>query len=386
MSSIYSKLGVSSSKSDVKNIVSYLDAGIFPGAFCKAIPDVLSGSPDHCLVMHADGCGTKSGLAYLYAKHCSNNDVFYNLAHDVISMNLDDLLCVGATGPFIFNNTIGRNSSLIGKDAIEAVILGLRDISTDLKEEGIEIHFCGGETADVGDLVRTLLIDVSMICSVKKSNFINCSNVKIDDCIVGLSSSGQASYEKVNNSGIGSNGLTAARHRLLKSDDSYNGTFSPDIEKFAHSGEYTLSHFLDNGMTLGEALLSPTRIYAPILIRILSRFSENISAIFHNTGGGQTKCMNFGQGIHYVKDNMFELPTLFSFIKQNASMPIKELYQVFNMGHRIEIVCDESIVDDVIAISNSFNVDAKIVGRVRKNSDPAKNKLTIKHDDYTIEY
>ena len=378
----YEDRGVSPHKPDVKKAILAIDQGLYPKAFCKAIPDIISNQEDYCFLLHADGAGTKSSLAYLQYKENNDPSVFRGIAQDSLVMNLDDLLCVGALGPFILSNTIGRNYKLIDGEIIKQIIEGYQDQANLMKEHGIDVVNCGGETADLGDLVRTVIIDSTIAVRMKRSHFIDASLVKPDQVIVGLSSSGQATYETKYNSGIGTNGFTSARHEVLNNE--YPESFAPEIYDLAYTGKFKLSDKLkDTPLTVGEALLSPTRTYAPILKLVLDEYRDNISAIFHNSGGGQTKCINFGENIRYVKDNLFNTPPIFNLIRESNNLSNHEMYRVYNMGSRMEIVCDSKVADKIIDISNKFKVDAQVIGRTEKSD---KTEVLIKTKDEEIKY
>jgi len=383
----YEELGVSPHKTDVKAAILGVDSGLFPGAFCKAIPDVLANSPDHCFLLHADGAGTKSALAYIH--FCRHRDpaIFEGIAQDALVMNLDDLACVGAFGPFVLSNTIGRNAKLIPREVLRAVIAGYENLAEKFRRYGIEILSCGGETADVGDLVRTIVVDSVLAVRMARKDFIDCSRVGCDQEIVGLASFGQATYESTYNSGIGSNGLTLLRHELLteRYREEFPETYAPDIGDLAYSGRFDIDDMLPGTpQTVGEALLSPTRTYAPILKEIVHAYRDSISAIFHNTGGGQTKCLNFGENIRFVKDNLFPPPPVFDFLERHTNLDKREMYRVFNMGHRVEIVGDAGIGSSIAKISERFGVEARVVGRTEPRERGAS--LVIKVAGETIEY
>jgi phosphoribosylformylglycinamidine cyclo-ligase len=361
----YEDRGVSPHKTEVKAAIKGFDAGLFPGAFCKALPDIHGGSPEHCFLLHADGAGTKSTVAYMHYRRHGDANVFRGIAQDSLVMNLDDLICVGAMGPFVLSNTIGRNAKLIPGDVLRAVIAGYEDLAGKLGSFGIEIRSCGGETADIGDLVRTIVVDSVMATRMERKGFIDCSRVKADQAIIGLASSGQATYEAVYNSGIGSNGLTSLRHELLGRQyrEEFPETFAPDIRDVAYTGRFDIDDPLPGTpITVGEALLSPTRTYAPIIREILASHREHISGILHNTGGGQTKCLNFGNNIRYVKDNLFPTPPFFELVRQSTGLSEREMFRVFNMGHRMEIYCDPEASASIIAISEKFGVGGRVVG------------------------
>lgn len=365
--SLYMRRGVSASKPDVKAAIKDLDAGLFPNAFCKAVPDSLTGSSDHCLLTHSDGAGTKSALAYIQYKRHGDPSVFKGIAQDSTVMNLDDLLCVGACGPFIYSNTIGRNLRNVPGEVVKAVIDGYEEFAATLRPFGIELLSCGGETADLGDLVRTLIVDSCLTTRMRRDEFINCAHVRPGHVIVGLASAGTASYERGENSGIGTNGFTALRHGLFtpRYKAEFPETFAPEIEDVAYSGPFDIDDALPGtSMTIGEACLSPTRTYAPVIAQVLKEHRRSVSAMFHNTGGGQTKCAPFGNDVRFVKDNLFPLPPLFQLVLDVGELTPREMLQVFNLGHRYEVVCDARVADDVIAIAHSFNIEARIVGRV----------------------
>jgi phosphoribosylformylglycinamidine cyclo-ligase len=364
-------VGVSASKHEVRGALERWDQGLFPGAFCKAVPDILGGSPEHCAVMHADGVGTKSAVAYIHYRRHGDPKIFRSLAQDSLVMNLDDLLCVGCTGPFVFSNTIGRNAKRIPGDVIAEIIHGYEEFAECLRAFGVELVSCGGETADLGDLVRTLVIDSSIAARMRREDFIDCSRVSAGQAIVGLASFGQASYETGWNSGIGTNGFTALRHALFKSEyrEEFPETYAFEISEAAYRGSHDIDDMLpDASCSLGEACLSPTRTYAPIMFPIIRNYRPHISAIFHNTGGGQTKCLNFGHNVKYVKDDLFPAPPLFQFLGSQTDLTAREMVQIFNMGHRMEVVCDPKIVNDIAAIAASFNVEAKVVGHVARST------------------
>ncbi len=362
----YEDRGVSAGKADVKAAIKAVDPGLFPGAFCKAVPDVLGGSPDHCLLLHADGAGTKAAVAYMHYRRHKDASIFYGIAQDSLVMNLDDLACVGASGPFALSNTIGRNAKLVPGEVIEAIVTGYEMLAQKLKGYGIDIHGCGGETADVGDLVRTIIVDSTMAVRMARADFVDCSRVACGHDIVGLASSGRAVYEETYNSGVGSNGFTAMRHEVLagKYREEFPETYAPEIAGIAYTGKWDIDDALPGTpMTVCEALLSPTRTYAPVLREIIGRYRNAISAVFHNTGGGQTKCLSFGENIKYVKDNLFPVPPVFAFVREQTGLSEREMYRVFNMGHRIEIVCEPVVSAAIIDISGKFGIEARVVGR-----------------------
>ena len=375
----YDLRGVSASKEDVHNAISNIDKGLFPSAFCKVIPDILGGDNEFCNVMHADGAGTKSSLAYMYWKETGDLSVWKGIAQDAIVMNLDDLLCVGITDNILLSSTIGRNKNLIPGEVIGSIINGTEELLSDLRELGISIYSTGGETADVGDLVRTIIVDSTVTARIRRDKVITNEKIKPGDVIVGLSSSGIASWEKEYNGGMGSNGLTSARHDVFdnylakKYPDSYDAQIPEDL---VYSGSKKLIDKIDDlGIDAGKLVLSPTRTYAPVVKAVLDKHRDKISGMIHCSGGAQTKILNFIDNLHIVKDNMFEIPPLFKMIQEESNTPWKEMYKVFNMGHRFEFYLPKEIAEDVINISKSFNVDAKIIGRCKKNTG---KKLTIR--------
>ncbi|WP_339652765.1 AIR synthase related protein [uncultured Salegentibacter sp.] len=384
----YAQRGVSAGKEDVHNAIKNVDKGLFPKAFCKIVPDYLTGYADHCLIMHADGAGTKSSLAYMYWKETGDLSVWKGISQDALIMNIDDLLCVGAVDNIMLSSTIGRNKNKIPGEVISAIINGTEELITELKDFGVEIHSTGGETADVGDLVRTIIVDSTVTARMKKSDVIDNANIKPGNVIVGLSSSGQASYEKEYNGGMGSNGLTSARHDVFSKvlAEKYPESFDNDIpEDLIYSGTKSLTDKVENSpLDAGKLVLSPTRTYAPIIKKILSKFSnKEINGMVHCSGGAQTKILHFIDNLHIVKDNMFEVPPLFKLIQQESKTDWKEMYQVFNMGHRMELYVNPEIAEEIIAISKSFNVDAQIVGRVEAADE---KKLTINSEVGKFEY
>ncbi len=374
----YAQRGVSASKEDVHTAIKNVDKGLFPQAFCKIVSDHLTGSDEHCIVMHADGAGTKSSLAYAYWKETGDISVWKGIAQDAIIMNTDDLLCVGAVDNILLSSTIGRNKNLIPGEVISAIINGTEEVLENLRTQGIGITSTGGETADVGDLVRTIIVDSTVTCRMKKSDVISNHNIKPGNVIVGLSSFGQATYETEYNGGMGSNGLTSARHDVFGGSikEKYPETFDAQIpDELIYSGSYSLTDRIEGvSIDVGKLVLSPTRTYAPIIKKVLENFKGQINGMVHCSGGAQTKVLHFVENVHVIKDNLFEVPPLFSLIKEQSGTDWSEMYKVFNMGHRMEIYVDESIAADIIAISKSFNVDAKIVGRVESFEG---KKLTI---------
>jgi phosphoribosylformylglycinamidine cyclo-ligase len=384
----YAQRGVSASKSDVHNAIKNIDKGLFPKAFCKIVPDFLTNDPDYCLVMHADGAGTKSSLAYAYWKETGDLSVWKGIAQDALIMNIDDLICVGATDHIMLSSTIGRNKNLIPGEVLSALINGTEALIQDLKSHGITIHSTGGETADVGDLVRTIIVDSTVTARLKRSAVIDNANIKAGDVIVGLASYGQATYEKEYNGGMGSNGLTSARHDVFSKDIArkFPETFDPGVPKnLVYTGGVQLTQSIENSpLNAGKLVLSPTRTYAPIVKEILSKYYANkIHGMVHCSGGAQTKILHFIDDLHIVKNNMFTVPPLFKLIQEQSKTDWKEMYQVFNCGHRLELYVAKEVADSLIAIASKFNVEAQIIGHVE--ASPEK-KLTIKSEYGTFEY
>ena len=378
----YAQRGVSASKEDVHNAIKSIDKGLFPQAFCKIVPDYLTGDKDYCLVMHADGAGTKSSLAYMYWKETGDLSVWKGIAQDALIMNIDDLLCVGATDNIMLSSTIGRNKNKIPGEVISAIINGSEELLKDLKEFGVTIHSTGGETADLGDLVRTIIVDSTVTARMKRTDVIDNSTIKAGDVIVGLESFGQASYETEYNGGMGSNGLTSARHDVFEKylATKYPESFDQEVpEDLVYSGSKKLTDLVDgSNLNAGKLVLSPTRTYAPIIKSILSKYTnKEIHGMVHCSGGAQTKILHFVKNLHIIKDNLFGVPPLFKLIQAESKTDWKEMYQVFNMGHRMELYVPQEIADNIIEISKSFNVDAKIVGRVEASET---KKLTIKSE------
>jgi phosphoribosylformylglycinamidine cyclo-ligase len=377
----YMQRGVSADKEDVHNAIKNIDKGLFPKAFCKIIPDHLTGDADYCVIMHADGAGTKSSLAYAYWKETGDITVWKGIAQDALIMNIDDLLCVGAVDNILLSSTIGRNKNLIPGEVLAALINGTEELLEDLKSQGIGIHSTGGETADVGDLVRTIIVDSTVTCRMKRADVIDNANIVVGDVIVGLESFGQASYETEYNGGMGSNGLTSARHDVFNKSvaEKYPQTYDPSVPSdLVYSGGYGLTDKVEGApLNAGKMVLSPTRTYAPIIKKILDTHHGNIHGMVHCSGGAQTKILHFVDDLQIVKDNMFDVPPLFKMIHEQSGTDWKEMYKVFNMGHRMEIYVPQEIANDIIAISKSFNVDAKIVGRVEAQG---KKQLTIKSE------
>jgi len=378
----YSDRGVSASKEDVHNAIKNVDKGLFPKAFCKIVPDYLTGDSDYCLIMHADGAGTKSSLAYMYWKETGDVSVWKGIAQDALIMNIDDLICVGATENILLSSTIGRNKNLITGEVLSQIINGTEELLQDLKEFGVEIHSTGGETADVGDLVRTIIVDSTVTARMKREDVIDNANIKPGDVIVGLASFGQATYEKEYNGGMGSNGLTSARHDVFhkylaeKFPESFDAAVPNEL---VYSGNVKLTDTVENSpIDAGKLVLSPTRTYAPIIKEILKKHtSKDIHGMVHCSGGAQTKILHFIDNLHIVKDNMFEIPPLFKLIQEQSKTDWKEMYQVFNCGHRMELYVSSEIADEIIKTSKSFNVDAQIIGRVEASE---VKKLTIKSE------
>jgi phosphoribosylformylglycinamidine cyclo-ligase len=378
----YENLGVSSQKEDVHSALKNIDRGLFPSAFCKIIEDIAL-DQNYCSILHADGAGTKSTLAYMMYRETNNVSYFKGIVQDSVIMNLDDIICVGKPTSILLSNTIGRNKKIIPGEIIAKIIQSYEEYVEKLREHGIPIYTGGGETADVGDLVRTLIVDSTLITRMKRKDVITTNGVHEGDVIVGLSSFGKAKYENLEyNSGIGSNGLTLARHGLLnhKYYDKYPECYAPEIEKeFVFFGKYDLKDKVPNTpLSVGEAILSPTRTYAPILMEIFNEDYSQIHAIFHNTGGGQTKCLKFGHEIHYIKDNLFPVPPIFSMIQESSQTSWEEMYRVFNMGNLLEIVCSKEWAKNVIIpIASKYSVDAQIIGRLEKSNLQNENELTI---------
>lgn len=383
----YQQRGVSASKEDVHAAIKNVDKGLFPSAFCKIVPDLLSGSEDHCVVMHADGAGTKSSLAYLYWKETGDLSVWKGIAQDALIMNVDDLLCVGATDNILVSSTIGRNKNLIPGEVISALINGTEELLADLRAQGIGIYSTGGETADVGDLVRTIIVDSTVTCRMRRDEVIDNANIAPGQVIVGLASFGQATYEKEYNGGMGSNGLTSARHDVFDHylADKYAESFDPDVPKdLVYSGSKKLTDPVEGTpLDAGKLVLSPTRTYAPIIKALLSKYRSSVKGMVHCSGGAQTKVLHFVDNVKVIKDNLFECPPLFKLIQEQSGTDWKEMYKVFNMGHRMEIYCDPAAAEDIIALSKEFGVDAQIVGRVEAGEG---KHLTIQSEFGTFEY
>ncbi|WP_374957572.1 AIR synthase related protein [Gilvibacter sp.] len=384
----YAGRGVSAAKEDVHNAIKNIDKGLFPKAFCKIVPDYLTGSQDHCLVMHADGAGTKSSLAYMYWKETGDLSVWKGIAQDALVMNLDDLLCVGATSGITLSSTIGRNKNLIPGEVIAAIINGTEELVKEMADFGVDIYPTGGETADVGDLVRTIIVDSTVTARMRRDEVIDNGNIQAGDVIVGLASYGQATYETEYNGGMGSNGLTSARHDVFGKElaGKYPESFDPAVpEELVYSGAKKLTDKVtDSPLDAGKLVLSPTRTYAPIIKKILETVDrKQIHGMVHCSGGAQTKILHFVDQFHIIKDNMFEVPPLFKLIQEQSGTDWKEMYQVFNMGHRMELYVPQAVADQIIAISESFGIAAQIVGRVE---DAAEKSLTIRSQQGEFHY
>ena len=380
----YNQRGVSAGKEDVHNAIKNIDKGIFPKAFCKIIPDILGGDENWCNIMHADGAGTKSSLAYIYWKETGDISVWKGIAQDAIIMNLDDLLCIGATDNILLSSTIGRNKNLIPGEVIAEIINGTEEILAELRDLGIGIYSTGGETADVGDLVRTIIVDSTVTCRMKREEVISNENIQDGDVIVGLSSSGKASYEKEYNGGMGSNGLTSARHDVFHKyvAEKYPESYDPSVPyNLVFSGNKNLSDPInignDQNITAGKLVLSPTRTYAPVVKKILDKYRSQIHGMVHCSGGAQTKVLHFVDNIHVIKNNLFPIPPLFRLIKEQSGTAWEEMYKVFNMGHRMEFYVPNSVAQQIIDISTEFKIDAQIIGYVEKS---AKKQVTIQSE------
>ena len=379
--------GVSASKEDVHAAIRTIDKGLFPKAFCKVIPDILGGDPEWCNIMHADGAGTKSSLAYLYWKETGDLSVWKGIAQDALIMNIDDLLCVGAVDNILVSSTIGRNKNLIPGEVIAALINGTEELCSELREQGIGVYLTGGETADVGDLVRTIIVDSTVTCRMKRSDVISAGDIQPGDVIVGLASFGKATYEKEYNGGMGSNGLTSARHDVFAKylADRYPESFDPAVPSdLIYSGDCQLTDSV-NGTSLdaGKLVLSPTRTYAPVIRKMLEKYRHEIHGLIHCSGGAQTKVLHFVDNVHVIKDNLFPVPPLFRLIQEQSGTSWKEMYQVFNMGHRMEVYVNRQLAEPLMAIAASFNIDARVVGRVEEWSG---RKLTIHTEAGIFEY
>lgn len=383
----YNLRGVSASKEDVHNAIKNVDKGLYPKAFCKIIPDILCGDPEYCNIMHADGAGTKSSLAYMYWRETGDISVWKGIAQDALIMNIDDLLCVGATDNILVSSTIGRNKHLVPGEVISAIINGTEELLASLRELGVNAYSTGGETADVGDLVRTIIVDSTVTCRMKRSDVIDNANIAGGDIIVGLSSSGQATYEAGYNGGMGSNGLTSARHDVFAKylAEKYPESFDAAVpEELVYSGQKRLTDEVEGSpIDAGKLVLSPTRTYAPVIKTILDRMRGNVHGMVHCSGGAQTKVMHFVEGKHVIKDNLFPVPPLFRLIREQSGTDWKEMYKVFNMGHRMEIYVAPEFAQEIIEISESYGIEARIIGRVE---DAAENRLTISSEFGTFEY
>lgn len=384
----YAQRGVSAGKEEVHKAIKNVDKGLFPKAFCKIVPDYLTGSEDHCLIMHADGAGTKSSLAYMYWKETGDLSVWKGIAQDALIMNIDDLLCVGATDNILLSSTIGRNKNLITGEVISAIINGTEELIADLEQHGVSIKSTGGETADVGDLVRTIIVDSTVTARMKKEDVVDNANIKPGDVIVGLASFGQATYENEYNGGMGSNGLTSARHDVFNKylAEKYPESFDKAVpDELVYSGSKKLTDTVsESPLDAGKLVLSPTRTYAPVIKKILASVDRSLlHGMVHCSGGAQTKILHFIENLHIIKDNLFDIPPLFKLIQEESGTDWKEMYQVFNMGHRMEMYVDPSLADEIIAISKSFNIDAQVIGRV-ENAD--QKELTIKSPFGTFTY
>ena len=387
----YAQRGVSSQKEDVHRAIANLDKGLFPKAFCKIVPDVLAADPDYCTIMHADGAGTKSALAYLYWRETGDISVWRGIAQDAVVMNTDDLICAGATGPMLLSSTIGRNKNLIPGEVIAEIINGTEEVLEMLRGHGIEIYSTGGETADVGDLVRTIIVDSTVIARMKRADVVSNDRIQAGDVVVGLASYGQATYEKTYNGGMGSNGLTSARHDVLANNlaKKYPESFDPNIDiSLVYSGNKQLTDNIDvsnqsDKITVGQLILSPTRTYAPVAKLLLDELRPHIHGMVHCSGGAQTKVLHFIDNLHVIKDNLLPIPPLFRLIQEQSNTAWREMYEVFNMGHRLEIYLPRQYAQRVIEIANSFNVEAQIIGRVEAC---AHKKVTIQSEVGTFEY
>ena len=383
----YNQRGVSADKEDVHHAIKNMDKGLFPKAFCKIVPDYLTDDKDYCLIMHADGAGTKSSLAYMYWKETSDIKVWKGIAQDALIMNIDDLLCVGATDNIMLSSTIGRNKSLINGEVLSEIINGTEELLATYKKLGIHIISTGGETADVGDLVRTIIVDSTVVARMKRKDVIDNKNITVGNVIVGLSSSGKATYETEYNGGMGSNGLTSARHDVFSKilAEKYPESFDPSMPvDLVYSGTKNLTDYVEGSvLDAGKLVLSPTRTYAPIIKVILDKYRSKINGMVHCSGGAQTKVLHFIDNVHVIKDNLFALPPVFRLIQEQSGTDWKEMYKVFNMGHRMELYVPEEIAQEIISISKSFNVDAQIIGRVEHFKG---KKLTINSEFGTFTY
>ena len=377
----YNLRGVSASKEDVHNAIRKIDKGLFPKAFCKIIPDYLGSDDNYCCIMHADGAGTKSSLAYMYWKETGDLSVWKGIAQDAIVMNIDDLLCIGAIDNILLSSTIGRNKNRVSGEVITAIIEGTEEFLEKMRDLGVEIYSTGGETADVGDLVRTIIVDSTVTCRMPRKDVIDNANIKAGNVIVGLCSYGQATYEDTYNGGMGSNGLTSARHDVFNKTlaTKYPESFDASIpQEFVYAGNYNLTDSSEvQGVDVGKLVLSPTRTYAPVIKEVLAKYRPHIHGMVHCSGGGQTKILHFVENLHIVKDNMFNVPPLFKLIQEQSSTSWQEMYKVFNMGHRMELYVNQDIAEDIISISQHFNIDAKIIGYCEAAED---KKVSIKSE------
>jgi phosphoribosylformylglycinamidine cyclo-ligase len=382
----YNSRGVSASKEDVHNAIKNVDKGLFPQAFCKIVPDHLTGDEDYCVVMHADGAGTKSSLAYMYWKETGDISVWKGIAQDALIMNIDDLLCVGATENILLSSTIGRNKNKIDGDVLSAIINGTEELLADLRKHGVNIHSTGGETADVGDLVRTIIVDSTVVARMKRSDVIDNANIQDGDVIVGLASFGQANYETQYNGGMGSNGLTSARHDVFNKylAEKFPESFDPEVPTdLVYSGSKKLTDAVEGTpVDAGKLVLSPTRTYAPVIKAILDQYRSEIHGMVHCSGGAQTKVLHFVNDLHVTKDNLFDTPPLFQLIQEESGTDWKEMYKVFNMGHRMEVYIKPELAEEIIQISQSFGIEAKVIGKCEAHHG---NKLTIRsqHGEFT---
>ena len=387
MSDRYSQRGVSASKEDVHRAIEKLDKGLFPRAFCKVTPDLLGNDPAYCSVMHADGAGTKSSLAYIYWKETGDLSVWRGIAQDATIMNVDDLLCVGATGPILLSSTIGRNKARIPGEVITALIDGTEEVLAMLRAHGLDIRSTGGETADLGDLVRTIVVDSTVVTRMKRADVIDNAGIRAGDAIIGLASFGQASYESAYNGGMGSNGLTSARHDIFSKEyaGKYPESFSPEIaEDLVYGGKYRVTDTLPGvPVNVGQLVLSPTRTYAPVLIPVLKEFRSRIHGLVHCSGGAQTKVLHFIENVHVIKDNLFPIPPLFDLIYEQSATTWPEMYKVFNMGHRMEIYVAPEMADPIMAIARSLGVEARVIGHVEAS---AEKKVTLRTPHGAFEY
>ena len=387
MSDRYMQRGVSASKEDVHNAIKNLDKGIFPKAFCKVVPDFMGADKNYCNIMHADGAGTKSSLAYMYWKETGDLSVWKGIAQDAIIMNIDDLLCVGATNNILVSSTIGRNKNLIPGEVLSALINGTEEVLQMLRDNGMNIISTGGETADLGDLVRTVVVDSTVIARMKREDVITNEKIQAGQVIVGLASSGQASYETEYNGGMGSNGLTSARHDVFSKElmHKYPESFDHDVpEELVYSGTKQLTDIIEGSpLDAGKLVLSPTRTYAPVIVELLKNLKDQIGGMIHCSGGAQTKILHFIDDLHIIKDNLFSIPPLFKMIQEESGTDWKEMYKVFNMGHRMEIYIDERYAQEVISIARSFNIESQIIGRVESSE---KKQLTISSNSRVYTY